>query len=83
MQAEAEIWRRKDGKSFHEDVGYGFVASEMRVELVSDSRRSVSPINLYMCDSHLIKGMEDRSYQIELIKSLHRAGVIHAPLPFR
>ena len=35
VQAEGEIGGGEDGHGFYEDVGYGFVAGEVRVELVS------------------------------------------------
>lgn len=35
MQAETEIGRGKDGKGFDEDVGGGFIASEVRIELIA------------------------------------------------
>lgn len=35
VQAETEIGRGEDGEGFDEDVGGGFVAREVRVELVA------------------------------------------------
>lgn len=35
VQAEGEVWGGEDGEGFDEDVGDGFVAGEVRVELVS------------------------------------------------
>ena len=35
MQAETEVGRRKDGQGFDEDVGGGFVAGEVGVELIA------------------------------------------------
>lgn len=35
VEAEGEVWGREDGEGFDEDVGDGFVAGEVRVELVS------------------------------------------------
>jgi len=34
-EAQAEVGRGKDGEGFDEDVGDGFVAGEVRVELVA------------------------------------------------
>lgn len=39
-EAQAEVWGREDGERFHEDVGDGFVAGEVWVELVS-ARKSL------------------------------------------
>lgn len=36
VHAEGEIRRGEYGERFHEDVGDGFVAGEVRVELVSE-----------------------------------------------
>lgn len=39
MQAEGEVGGGEDGEGFDEDVGDGFVAGEVGVELVSDLAR--------------------------------------------
>lgn len=41
VQAEGEVRRGEDGEGFDEDVGDGFVAREVRVELVSVAGEAV------------------------------------------
>lgn len=41
MQAEGEVRRREDGQGFDEDVGRCFVASEVWVELVSETNKVI------------------------------------------
>lgn len=52
MEAEGEIGGREDGEGFGEDVGGGFVAEEVRVELVPGGQEEGFPVSwigsLYM-----------------------------------
>jgi hypothetical protein len=64
-KAEIEVWAREDGEGFDEDVGRGFVARKVRVELVSsDCTRQLGSCKAYTCSC-----IDESAVQIELICS--------------
>lgn len=69
-ETEAEVRGGEDGEGFDKDVGRGFVADEVRVELVSEfGERTLSAVvdeeRVRCTEGH--EGMGDDCGQIELI----------------
>lgn len=62
MEGEREVWGGEDGEGFDEDVGDGFVAGEVRVELVSGvGLWSVVMLRLFLSgETEVVGGMSFR-----------------------
>ena len=62
VEGEREVWGGEDGEGFDEDVGDGFVAGEVRVELVSGvGLWSVVMLRLFLSgETEVVGGMSFR-----------------------